>query len=259
MSDHLVLCADRLITSASIGPMQSPHLAGLIGPSREINYFYRAANGGWEAQEFRVSEEREADGERIECRICHEEDFTKKMEAPCACNGSLKFAHRKCIQHWCNEKKNTICEICHQPYQAGYTAPYVPRAEDTALDIRDLEFYCREGINIPSNPREVHFQRVVAATAEEEYLLEPEYDECAAASGTRTRIIRSCFLILLAVLMMRHAFSLVDEDDNDLYNLLSVFLLRILAFLMPVYIMAWIAAVLLHRSQRHGSGFIGIA
>ncbi|GFZ19196.1 RING/FYVE/PHD zinc finger superfamily protein [Actinidia rufa] len=173
-------------------------------------------------------------------------------------------------------KKNTICEICHQPYQAGYTAPCVPRAEGTALDIRqvfvcllekrtlnlwDLEFYCREGINIPSNPREVHFQRDVAATAEEEYLLEAEYDECVLLQ------------VLLAVLMMRHAFSLVDEDDNDLYNLLSasdlpskhssnllsVFLLRILAFLMPVYIMAWIATVLLHRSQRHGSGFIGIA
>ena len=25
-----------------------------------------------------------------------------------------QFAHRKCIQIWCNEKGNIVCEICHQ-------------------------------------------------------------------------------------------------------------------------------------------------
>ncbi|KAL6960768.1 hypothetical protein U1Q18_038530, partial [Sarracenia purpurea var. burkii] len=104
----------------------------------------------------------------------------------------------------------------------------------------------RESQNIPGSPREVHSPRVLAATVVAEHFLEAEYDECTTASGTRTAIIRSSVLILLAVLMMRHAFSLVDED-NDLYNLSSVFLLRVLTFLMPVYIMAWIATVLLQR------------
>ncbi|XP_050152416.1 uncharacterized protein LOC126627037 [Malus sylvestris] len=36
----------------------------------------------------------------------------KKPEAPCACSGTVKFAHRDCIQRWCNEKGNTTCEIC---------------------------------------------------------------------------------------------------------------------------------------------------
>ncbi|XP_057491631.1 uncharacterized protein LOC130777336 isoform X3 [Actinidia eriantha] len=97
-----------------MGPMQGPHLAGRIGPSRERNYVYSVANGDWDAEEFRVPM-REKQMERMDCRICHEEDFTKKMETPCACNGSLKFAHRKCVRLWCNEKKNTICEIFHQP------------------------------------------------------------------------------------------------------------------------------------------------
>lgn len=26
----------------------------------------------------------------------------------------LQYAHRKCVQHWCNEKGDTTCEICHQ-------------------------------------------------------------------------------------------------------------------------------------------------
>jgi RecJ-like exonuclease len=51
-----------------------------------------------------------------ECRICQDECDIKNLESPCACNGSLKYAHRKCVQRWCNEKGNTICEICHQVY-----------------------------------------------------------------------------------------------------------------------------------------------
>uniref|UniRef100_A0A6N2N1V8 RING-CH-type domain-containing protein n=1 Tax=Salix viminalis TaxID=40686 RepID=A0A6N2N1V8_SALVM len=58
------------------------------------------------------------------CRICHEAEFEscKSLEAPCACSGTVKFAHRDCIQRWCNEKGNTNCEICLQNYEPGYTA-----------------------------------------------------------------------------------------------------------------------------------------
>nr|GMD68881.1 E3 ubiquitin-protein ligase MARCH2-like [Ipomoea batatas] len=59
------------------------------------------------------------------CRICHEAEFesSKILEAPCGCSGTLKLAHRDCIQRWCNEKGNTICEICLQKFEDGYTAP----------------------------------------------------------------------------------------------------------------------------------------
>ena len=49
----------------------------------------------------------------VECRICQEEDSIKNLESPCACTGSLKYAHRACVQRWCNEKGDIICEICH--------------------------------------------------------------------------------------------------------------------------------------------------
>lgn len=26
----------------------------------------------------------------------------------------VQYAHRKCVQHWCNEKGDITCEICHQ-------------------------------------------------------------------------------------------------------------------------------------------------
>ncbi|EPS64256.1 zinc finger family protein, partial [Genlisea aurea] len=70
-----------------------------------------------------------------ECRICQEEDSIKNLESPCACIGSLKaYAHRKCVQHWCNEKGDIICEICHQPYQPDYTASPQRTSDETPFN-----------------------------------------------------------------------------------------------------------------------------
>lgn len=92
--------------------------------------------------------------EIIYCRICHEGEFEscKTLETPCSCSGTIKvflllcldyhfsfsllgitysyefnlcfefwliitshqFAHRDCVQRWCDEKGNTNCELCLQ-------------------------------------------------------------------------------------------------------------------------------------------------
>ncbi|KAG5391279.1 hypothetical protein IGI04_032820 [Brassica rapa subsp. trilocularis] len=71
------------------------------------------------------------------CRICHEEEAESYFEAPCSCSGTLKFAHRDCIQRWCDEKGNTICEICLQEYKPGYTTTSKPsRFIEAAVTIR---------------------------------------------------------------------------------------------------------------------------
>ncbi|XP_045793525.1 uncharacterized protein LOC123888491 isoform X2 [Trifolium pratense] len=57
-----------------------------------------------------------------QCRICHDEDEDLNMDTPCSCCGTLKHAHRICVQRWCNEKGDTTCEICQQQLK-GYTAP----------------------------------------------------------------------------------------------------------------------------------------
>ena len=49
--------------------------------------------------------------EMFECQICQKEDDLLSLEVPCACNCTLKFAHRKCIQRWCN-KKGFASPIC---------------------------------------------------------------------------------------------------------------------------------------------------
>ncbi|KAG4390987.1 hypothetical protein GLYMA_05G091701v4 [Glycine max] len=40
--------------------------------------------------------------------------FVITYELVCSLFLGMQFAHRKCIQRWCNKKRNTICEICNQ-------------------------------------------------------------------------------------------------------------------------------------------------
>ncbi|KAL5056732.1 hypothetical protein RYX36_028336 [Vicia faba] len=61
----------------------------------------------------------------VQCRICHDEDEDLNMDTPCSCSGTLQYAHRICVQRWCNEKGDTTCEICQQQFK-GYTAPQAP-------------------------------------------------------------------------------------------------------------------------------------
>ncbi|XP_010527904.1 PREDICTED: uncharacterized protein LOC104805161 [Tarenaya hassleriana] len=180
-----------------------------------------------------------------ECRICQEECPIKNLESPCACSGSLKYAHRNCVQHWCNEKGNTICEICHQPYQPGYTAPPPPPLpEETTIDI---------GGGWTISGLDLHDPRLLAIAEAERQFLESEYDDYTASSASGAAFCRSAALILMALLLLRHALSITDDadgDDDDPSSILSLFLLRAAGFLLPCYIMAWAISILQRRRQR---------
>ena len=39
-----------------------------------------------------VKKPKEEAEEKVECRLCHQEDLLNLMEAPCSCNGTLKVA-----------------------------------------------------------------------------------------------------------------------------------------------------------------------
>ena len=113
------------------------------------------------------------------CRICHEEEFesVETLEAPCACSGTVKFAHRDCIQRWCNEKGNTTCEICLQQYEPGYTAPPPKKSKinDETMSIREEEE--------PSNARiEIMVEGVE---------MESDYSECSSAADRSASCCRS--------------------------------------------------------------------
>jgi hypothetical protein len=86
----------------------------------------------------------------VECRICQEEDLAKNLESPCACSGSLKYAHRECVQRWCNEKGDIICEICHVSYKPGYTAPPQVHHDETTIEIRLVSSFMKNLLSYPS-------------------------------------------------------------------------------------------------------------
>ncbi|KAF7809122.1 E3 ubiquitin-protein ligase MARCH3 [Senna tora] len=235
MSDHLVLYVDRLVRPAAAEPVTQPAEV----PSEPAPSLDAAGPSGSE------NDEDEPLIQMVECRICQEEDSVNNLETPCACSGSLKFAHRKCVQHWCNEKGDIICEICHQPYQPGYTAPPPrPHPEETTIDIGG-------GWTISGTPLDLRDPRLLAIAEAERQFLEAEYDEYAASNASGAAFCRSAALILMALLLLRHALSVTDSDaDDDPSTFFSLFLLRAAGFLLPCYIMAWAISILQRRRQR---------
>ncbi|XP_059448581.1 uncharacterized protein LOC132179815 [Corylus avellana] len=239
MSDHLVVYVDRLIPPAAVQPVAESQTEGPSGPDPDPE----TAGPSRSVDERREgSDEEEPLIQMAECRICQEEDSVKNLETPCACSGSLKYAHRKCVQHWCNEKGDITCEICHQSYQSGYTAP--PRPEETAINIGG-------GWTISGTPLDLSDPRILAIAEAERHFLEAEYDEYAASNASGAAFCRSAALILMALLLLRHALTITDPDgEDDASTFFSLFLLRAAGFLLPCYIMAWAISILQRRRQR---------
>lgn len=239
MGDHLVLDVDRLVKPVMGEPVKFVEHIG--GPSSSMVASTEVVVDGNEA-----SEDEEAPLMALaECRICQEEDSVQNLETPCGCSGSLKYAHRKCVQHWCDEKGDIICEICHQPYQPGYIAPPPrPRPEETTIDIGG-------GWQISGTPLDLHDPRLLAIAEAERQFLEAEYDEYNATNASGAAFCRSAALILMALLLLRHAVSVPDADgEEDASTFFTLFLLRAAGFLLPCYIMAWAISILQRRRQR---------
>ncbi|ESQ47260.1 hypothetical protein EUTSA_v10028096mg [Eutrema salsugineum] len=64
----------------------------------------------------------------VKCRIFHDEDENFNMDTPCSCSGTLKFAHHSCVQRWCNEKGDTVCEICRQRMISSFIRFIAPQS-----------------------------------------------------------------------------------------------------------------------------------
>ncbi|XXG70611.1 hypothetical protein AAC387_Pa07g0050 [Persea americana] len=255
MGDDLVLDVDHLIKPATVESMQVAEEPGSSGESSCVHDEAPTSSSSsappmHSGDDKRMvvdgmTEEGEPLIQSAECRICQEEDHVNNLEVPCACSGSLKFAHRKCVQRWCNEKGDTTCEICHQSYTPGYTAP-PPRvpSDDTAIDISG-------GWTISGTPLDLHDPRLLAMAAAERHFLEAEYDDYAATNASGAAFCRSAALILMALLLLRHALAITNgEGKDDASAFFSLFLLRAAGFLLPCYIMAWAISILQRRRQR---------
>ncbi|KAL5990918.1 hypothetical protein ACLOJK_011823 [Asimina triloba] len=194
MVDDFMVCVDRIIASACFEAVNEQGYSNNGGNDNS------RVGRGVEGEENRCgngegSSKKNKMGEMIECRICQEEDEEQAMEAPCACNGTLKwasesfmkgvvkrhlqlcthlFAHRRCIQRWCNKKGDITCEICNQVYSPNYALPPArPTSDGMAIDIRQS---WGPHINL-------HDPRILALAAAEHRLLQVEYEDYAAVNS----------------------------------------------------------------------------
>ncbi|RRT40407.1 hypothetical protein B296_00058552 [Ensete ventricosum] len=127
MGEHLVLHVDEVITPKT----GAQRIEGANSSGSEAAHCLARSGRCTSAvdsiiekddkEESSVGEVEEPLLQIVECRICQEDDHIKNLETPCACSGSIKYAHRACVQRWCNEKGGITCEICNEQYRAGYT------------------------------------------------------------------------------------------------------------------------------------------
>ncbi|RZS10349.1 hypothetical protein BHM03_00041564 [Ensete ventricosum] len=178
------------------------------------------------------------------CRICHEEEeeSSTSMESPCACSGTLKFAHRECTQRWCDEKGSNVCEICLQIFEPGYyTFPEEKAKLDVAVTIRG-------SLEIPRRSYDPENQGFIAAS---EDAASSNYPECSAASNRGVSCCRYVTIMFTIMLLIRHFITVTTVGaDQFPFSTVTVFLLRASGIILPFYlIMQFISAVQLAQRQ----------
>mmetsp|Transcript_26218 Transcript_26218/g.57259 ORF Transcript_26218/g.57259 Transcript_26218/m.57259 type:complete len:324 (-) Transcript_26218:1020-1991(-) len=110
--------------------------SAVASPSKQLPPVPAQAASGASASSL-SSEGRDALGPKETgiCRICLEEDHVSKLEHPCGCSGTQRFAHHACIQRWVEEKGNIRCEVCAQEYQGDYHVPPEPATPADAMPV----------------------------------------------------------------------------------------------------------------------------
>ncbi|KAI3514701.1 hypothetical protein L1887_13328 [Cichorium endivia] len=185
--------------------------------------------------------------EIICCRICHEGEFEscKTFETPCSCSGTVKFAHRDCVQRWCDEKGNTTCEICLQKFEPGYSAPPLKKASQ---QVDDTRVTIRGSLEVP---RTDDYVETVATAGEEESLVEREYAECSSAADTAASMCRTLAVIFTVLLLVRHFIAvLIGETGDYPFTILTLLVIKASGILLPMYIIMRLIDVV-HYSITH--------
>lgn len=231
MGDHFVLLVDRLLTESTLAAAIESRHAAEEATRIEILSYKKVVGDG-------------SPTKIVECRICQDEDEDSNMETPCSCCGSLKYAHRRCVQRWCNEKGDTKCEICHQQFKPGYTAP--PR----------LFHYGAVPMNFRGNweisRRDLQNPRFLAMVSTDRNFLDADYDEYSVHTTSSLICCRAVAIIFMVLLILRHTLPiLISGNEGYSMALVMLLLLRTAGILLPIYLMVKAVAAVQHcRSQQ---------
>ncbi|KAG6470797.1 uncharacterized protein LOC122032470 [Zingiber officinale] len=231
MGDHFVLLVDRLLTEstleAAIEGMK--HGSSIPLPALEADY----------SPTKKIIGDGVFTGETVECRICGDEDEDIHMEVPCSCCGSLKFAHRKCVQKWCNEKGDTTCEICLQQFKSGYTAP--PK----------LFLYGTSPMNFRGNwevsSQNIHNQQYFTMTQTDHVFSRPNYGGTASSDSNIT-YCRIAATTVMIILILWHFISFITNGVEECSVLLfTLLVLRVVGVVLPLYVMLRAVSIFYQR------------
>ncbi|KAG0454806.1 hypothetical protein HPP92_023756 [Vanilla planifolia] len=243
MGDHLALLVDRLLTEST--------LAATIESRRKAETGHRLVCSTASSIEFnkKVDPLNTFSAEKVaECRICLEEDDDAHMEVPCSCRGSLKYAHRKCVQQWCNEKGDTTCEICLQQFKPGYT-------------VSSQVFHCGE---IPMNfrgrwevyRREVHNSEIITMVPSDRNF-DSDYEYYSLSSSRSAIYCRSIAIISIVLLTLRHILPVVTSEsgdvDQDLFTMFMMLAFGTIGIILPVIVLIRMLNAFRRHRQNQGA------
>ncbi|GLU10708.1 hypothetical protein SLE2022_274940 [Rubroshorea leprosula] len=247
MGDHFVLLMDQLLTESTLEAAieRNNKLQQAMSSASKDNM----ADFSSDMMDEHIGS---SHGKLVQCRICHDEDEDSNLEIPCSCCGSLKYAHRKCIQRWCNEKGDTTCEICQQQFTPGYTAP-TPSFHygGIPMNFRGNWEVSRRGL------QNSHFMAMVTSTDHD--FLEPDLDDYAPSSRSLLccRVVAIIFMLLL---VMRHTLPVIISGPGDSsLTLFMLLMLRAIGILLPIYIMVKALTAIQRRRHQQDPRFSAVS
>ncbi|CAM0882165.1 unnamed protein product [Alopecurus aequalis] len=233
MADHFVLMTGRMITEATL---QSAIYQAFDVPSVKVACDHHDPSV--------FQDGRTRSGVVVECRICQEEGDEAYMETPCFCKGSLKYAHHICIQRWCNEKGDTLCEICLQQFTPNYSAPL------KLFRIGRHQIIFRRAGEVPENPNADHAEENISQTAD--HGAGTSSFDSQGSNPKAATYCRAIAITLMALLVFRDAISLL-LGGPEVYSmaLITLLMLRTAGIVIPIYIIMISVVTLLHRYNQH--------
>ncbi|KAM3353212.1 hypothetical protein ACQJBY_024401 [Aegilops geniculata] len=157
----------------------------------------------------------------------------------------MQFAHRKCIQRWCDKKGNITCEICNQVYSPNYVLPPTKCCSD------EMGMDLRQSWVGRIDPHDSHFLAIAIA---EQQLLNAEFDDCMTSNSSGATCCRSIALILMFLLLVRHV-TVIVRDVSMLQDATVLFsaILQFVGFFLPCYVIARFCYAFQHRRRRQRS------
>ncbi|WCJ33233.1 RING/FYVE/PHD zinc finger superfamily protein [Euphorbia peplus] len=226
MGDHFVLLVDRLLTESTLEAAIASRNQYVEAQSKTDLSYHHTIDF-----EDIISTPKKI----VECRICQDEDVDSNMETPCSCSGSLKYAHRRCIQRWCNEKGNTMCEICHQQFKPGYTAP------PPLFRIGRLPMNLRRGSHGP---------RLIAMVSTDRNFLHSDGEDYPTSTWNMI-CCRTLLIAFMILLVLRHTLPVILSGSNVItFPLLMLVFLRIAGIVIPIYVMVRVVGAIQRRFQQ---------